>query len=85
MEQVRAPTMTGLVRGLESSGLVSREVDPDDRRVAHIHATQRGREVLLRARDRRIEQLVAKMAALSDPELHTLQQAAEILERLSGR
>jgi DNA-binding MarR family transcriptional regulator len=42
-------TMVALVDGLERSGLVERERDPDDRRAYALRATPRGRRVLERA------------------------------------
>ena len=38
-EQVRPPTMTRLVNGLETEGLVVRQADPADGRVTYIKAT----------------------------------------------
>src|SRR5215212_1303335 len=46
-EQVRPPTITRLVQGLERQGLVRREQDTTDRRLTRIHATDEGRRVLL--------------------------------------
>ncbi len=48
IEQVRPPTMTHLVRGLGQQGLVRRESDDDDKRVARISATRKGRRILER-------------------------------------
>src|ERR671937_2897402 len=53
-EQVRPPTMTNIVRGLEADGLVRRHADARDGRVVRLTATAKGRRVLQRARDRRI-------------------------------
>ena len=44
--------MTYLLDDLESAGLVRRRVDPGDRRVRRVCATERGREALAGARDR---------------------------------
>jgi DNA-binding MarR family transcriptional regulator len=86
-EQVRLPTMSGIVRGLESDALVRRESDPSDRRTAHIHATARGRTLLLRGRARRVENLADRLRDLDAEELRTLARAAELIERAlaSGR
>src|SRR5205809_4567228 len=56
-EQVRPPTMTRIVRGLEADGLVGRRADPDDGRVVRVRATAKGNRVLQRARERRIANL----------------------------
>lgn len=80
-EQVRLPTMSALVRGLEEDGLVRRSSDPDDRRSVRLRATARGRRILQRGRERRIDNLAALLRPLRADELRTLAAAAEILER----
>jgi DNA-binding MarR family transcriptional regulator len=80
-EQVRLPTMSGIVRGLEEDRLVRREDDPNDRRTARIHATARGRNLLLRGRARRVDNLAERLKALDRDELRTLAAAAELIER----
>ena len=45
-EQVRPPTMTRIVAGLEEAGLVARETDARDRRVVRVTATGRGRRLM---------------------------------------
>lgn len=82
-EQVRAPTMTRLVAGLESQGLVRREPDARDRRVVRIHATARGDRILREGRRRRVEALAARVEGLTDEERRTLGSAAELLERIT--
>jgi DNA-binding MarR family transcriptional regulator len=79
-EQVRLPTMSGIVRGLEEDRLVRREDDPNDRRTARIHATARGRTLLLRGRARRVDNLAERLKALNRDELRTLAAAAELIE-----
>lgn len=80
-EQVRPPTMTRIVKGLLRSGLVTREVDAGDRRVARVRATRRGRELLERGRRRRIEHLAQRLRALSRRELELLERAAALIEQ----
>ena len=41
-EQVRPPSMTQIVVGLEAAGLVSRQEDDDDRRVVRVTLTAEG-------------------------------------------
>jgi DNA-binding MarR family transcriptional regulator len=85
-EQVRLPTMSALVRGLEDDGLVRRDPHPDDRRAVRVRATARGRRLLQRGRERRIDNLVELLQLVSVDELRTLGAAAEIIERaVSGR
>src|SRR5215813_13919511 len=56
-EQVRPPTITKLVATLEASGLVERETDADDRRIARVKATPRGAKLLHEGRQRRVASL----------------------------
>ena len=84
-EQVRLPTMSGIVRGLEDDGLVRRAADRRDRRAVRIHATARGRNLLQRARVRRIDNLEERLRALRADELQTLAKAAELIEHALSR
>ena len=79
-EQVTPPSMTRIVRNLEADGLVERETDPADRRVARVRATEKGRRILQDARIRRIADLAERLASLNDADLRTLEQAAAIIE-----
>ena len=81
-EQVRAPTMTRLVRALEDDGLVKRQVDPKDRRVFQVSATKRGRKLMQQGRKRRVAELSRAVADLDGEEREVLGRAAGILERL---
>lgn len=82
-EQVRPPTMTRIVAALEQAGLVVREPEPTDGRAVLIRATPAGRQLLEEGRARRTAVLARQLAALTPEELATLQQAAEILDRLT--
>ena len=82
-EQVRPPTMTRLVAALEADGLVTREVDAEDGRVARVRATARGRAVLAAGRARRVAALARELAALSPEERAALASAADVMERLA--
>ena len=84
-EQVKPPSMTRIVRNLEEAGLAERETDAADRRVARIRATERGREVLLEGRRRRVASLAARVGALTEEEMETLESAAALIERMLGR
>jgi DNA-binding MarR family transcriptional regulator len=84
-EQVRPPTISGIVNGLDSEGLIRRRPDQQDRRVQWVHATAKGRRVLARARRRRIEALASRLRTLSAGDLDTLEQAAELIERAVAR
>jgi len=81
-EQVRPPSMTRIVRNLERDALVEREADSADRRVQRVRATERGREVLLAGRRRRVASLAERLEGLGEEELATLERAAELIERV---
>jgi DNA-binding MarR family transcriptional regulator len=83
-EQVQPPSMTRTVGGLVEAGLVTREVDPNDRRVAWLHVTPEGAKLLHRSRRRKEEYLSRELRRLEPRELATLDRAAEILTRLVG-
>src|SRR5262245_2304689 len=53
-EQVKAPTMTKIVGGLEAGGLVSRRADKEDARAVKLEATPRGIKLLQEGRRRRV-------------------------------
>ncbi|MEW5917903.1 MAG: MarR family transcriptional regulator [Gemmatimonadota bacterium] len=84
-EQVRFPTMTRLVVGLESDGLVKRERDANDARVSWIRATAKGERILREGRQRRVAELARDLEQLPDEDIDQLQRGVAILERLSGR
>jgi DNA-binding MarR family transcriptional regulator len=85
-EQVRLPTISALVRGLEEDGLVRRAADPADGRVVRLSATAKGRRILERGRERRLDNLEELLEPLSREELRVLAEASEILDRtVSGR
>ncbi|HET7855870.1 MAG TPA: MarR family transcriptional regulator [Gaiellaceae bacterium] len=79
-EQVRPPTMTNIVRGLDQDGLVRREADPRDGRVVRLTATAKGRRVLQRARERRIAKLAERLADLDAHEIERVREAADLVD-----
>jgi DNA-binding MarR family transcriptional regulator len=81
-EQVRPPTMTRIVAGLEQDGLVVRKGDIRDRRLTRIEATPRGQRVLAEGRTRRVERLAAAVQALDDAELGELERGVEALGKV---
>ncbi|HEV8058115.1 MAG TPA: MarR family transcriptional regulator [Actinomycetota bacterium] len=82
-EQVQPPTMTRIVAALVEAGLVVREQDPADGRVAWVTVTTEGRRLLERSRRRKEAYLAKSLRSLEPEELRTLEAAAEILERLT--
>lgn len=81
-EQVRLPTMTRLVQGLERDRLVKCAPDPADRRRVVVRPTARGTKLLHAGRARRVEQLAAQLARLKPADLTCLERAATLLESL---
>lgn len=81
-EQVQPPSMTRTVGGLVDAGLVTREIDPTDRRVAWLRVTPDGAKLLHRSRRRKEEYLSRELRRLDARELRVLDRAAEILTRL---
>ncbi len=81
-EQVRAPTVSRLVKALERDGLVTRTRSPEDERVQLVRATARGRRVLVGGRRRRVGALAAAIDALPRAERSALSRAATVLLRM---
>jgi DNA-binding MarR family transcriptional regulator len=82
-EQVRPPTITRLVAGLEAEGLVRRAADPSDARAVRIEATARGRRLLHEGRRRRVEALADALADLPPEHVAALGDAASLIERIA--
>lgn len=82
-EQVRPPTMTRIVSGLEMQGLAARAIDPDDRRIVRVQATAKGRQVMRAGRRRRVSYLAARLRRLPGREIDLLGRACDLLERLA--
>ena len=84
-EQVKPPTMSRIVTGLERNRLAEREVDPKDSRLVQVRATAKGARVLHEGRLRRIEHLARNLDFLSGRELEVLKSAVEVLQRAFER
>jgi DNA-binding MarR family transcriptional regulator len=78
-EQVKPPTMTRIVTGLEKDGLVQRIGDPRDRRLTRIQATRKGQKVLAAGRARRVEKLAAAVRQLRGSKLVELKRGVQLL------
>lgn len=81
-EQVRPPTMSRLVKGLERDGLVTRSRTSADDRVQLVTATARGRRLLEQGRRDRVALLAERMASLTPAQRRVLAEASEILTAL---
>ncbi len=80
-EQVRPPTMSRIVAGLERAGLVNRRKTEDGRRV-RLDASAKGAKILQEGRKRRVESLAKAVYALSEKEQNLLGQLVELLQRV---
>jgi DNA-binding MarR family transcriptional regulator len=84
-EQVRPPTMTRIVQGLEQDGLARRAPDANDGRVVRVRATARGRRLLKRARERRISTLAERLSQLEPDQIALVREAAELVDAAVAR
>jgi DNA-binding MarR family transcriptional regulator len=80
-EQVRPPTMSRIVSGLERARLVKREATEDGRRVRLV-ATATGTKILWEGRKRRVESLGIALASLGETERARLRELAELLPEI---
>jgi DNA-binding MarR family transcriptional regulator len=83
-EQVRPPTMSRIVAGLEREGLVRRHATEDGRRV-RLEASAKGTKILQEGRKRRVESLAKALASLSEKEQRQLGELADFLQQIISR
>ena len=81
-EQVRPPTMTKIVTGLENDGLVERKADSSDRRLTRIVATAKGQRILVEGRARRVKSLTRAVEQLNEVELARLDRGIQVFQKL---
>ena len=80
-EQVRPPTMSRIVSGLERARLLKRHATEDGRRVRLV-ATAKGTKILWEGRRRRVESLANAMASLAETDRARLRELAELLPEI---
>jgi DNA-binding MarR family transcriptional regulator len=80
-EQVRPPTMSRIVAGLENAGLVQRHAT-EDRRKMRLVATAKGTRIMWAGRERRVELLAKALATLREEDVQRLRELAELLQQL---
>lgn len=80
-EQVRPPTMSRMVTGLEKAGLVKRFATVDKRKV-RLEATAKGTKILWEGRRRRVKTLARALQALNAEELQKAGRLAEFMQQL---
>jgi DNA-binding MarR family transcriptional regulator len=83
-EQVRPPTMSRIVAGLERTRLARRKTTDDKRRM-FLEATARGKKILREGRRRRVEILVNALEKFSADELREAAAAADFMRKLVGK
>lgn len=79
---VQPSVMTRALAKLESSGFITREVDPTDRRRVHIAITERGKNVSEYIQDVITGDLLDSLASLDNGEVADLERNIEILDRI---
>jgi DNA-binding MarR family transcriptional regulator len=80
-EQVRPPTMSRIVVGLERTRLVRRKTTSDKRRML-LEATARGAKILQEGRRRRVDVIVHALQEFSERERRGAAVAAEFMWKL---
>jgi DNA-binding MarR family transcriptional regulator len=81
IEQVRPPTMSRIVAGLERAGLVRRHATEDGRRV-RLEASAKGTKILQAGRQRRVESLAKALSSFSKKEQQQLGELTALLEQV---
>jgi DNA-binding MarR family transcriptional regulator len=84
VERVQPPSMTRIVARLEERGLVDRTPHATDGRQVVLALSPAGRDLVAESRRLREAWLAERLAALTDAERATLQDAAALLDRLAA-
>jgi DNA-binding MarR family transcriptional regulator len=83
-ERVTTATMSKLVTAMEAEGLARRYPDVNDARAIRIEATAKGRRILERGRERRLELFEQLLADASHADIAAVQRGASVVERAIG-
>jgi DNA-binding MarR family transcriptional regulator len=78
-QNVSKNTISSLLRGLEEQGLISRELDPNDRRIFNIRLTPAGRDLIRDTTPRRVAWMNQTVAQFS---LEEQEQLIRLLGKL---
>ena len=81
-EQVRPPSMTRIVKVLETDGLITRVPDESDRRVAWLRATPKGEQIMRQGRRPELHSWPAGLDRFRSRNCATLNEAGRVLERV---
>lgn len=80
---VTPPNITGIIDRLVERGLVSREENPEDRRILLLKTTEKGKALLAKLRETGISRMSGILARLSIEELSALAQGLAAVARES--
>ena len=83
IEQISPQSMGATLAALEERELVSRRADPTDGRRVVMSVTQKGRQVMSRRRDVRVEQISAALGGFTKAEMHQILAATPLIQRLA--
>ena len=83
VECVAPPTLTKLVAGLETAGLVERTPDPNDGRSALVGLTRTGRAALTRVSNERTAFLAERISRLAPADQARIADVIALLTRLA--
>lgn len=83
-EQVKLPTMTKIVSGLEANGLVKRRAEAGDARAVKLEPTPRGIKLLQEGRRRRVQRFARALEGSAPEELDVLSRAAVLIEKVAS-
>jgi DNA-binding MarR family transcriptional regulator len=81
-EQIQPPSLSAIVGRLEQEGLVVREPDPSDRRVARVRLSSWGRRLVERSRSRKTAYLARRLLSLSSEDRDLLRRVIPVVERI---
>ena len=84
-EQVKNPTMSRLVAGMEREALVSITASKEDARAMEIRPTKKGEHLLLAGKERRVSSLAKVLEDCKESELLQLEQTVHLLRNLIRR
>lgn len=71
--------MTRIVDGLERAGLAERRPHPQDGRAILVRASKRGRRIMERGRQRRVDLIKGLLELLGDDDLRAVERAVDAL------
>jgi DNA-binding MarR family transcriptional regulator len=83
-EGVKAPTMSRLVKAMQSEGLVETAITSHDQRQIRIAASARGRRLMLKGRELRLAAVAKLFESASPAEAKALETVVKLLARGLG-